>query len=376
MNKNPYVLFISAFNYYEIRIQHLVKSLIELGGDYKYVTSDWDHIKKSKYKNNYDNSHQIKVPKYNKNLSLQRIFSHAVFAIKLVKYAKRYNFTHIYAMIPPNYITKVLSKYAIRNGINLTFDVYDLWPESLPINTKLKQSFLFNVWKGFRERHLLKANNLVFECEGFKNYCLGNSDSYNAHVVYPHNGEYIDTNLKLPSESVNICYLGSINNIIDIDLIADIIQKINRIKKVSFHIIGDGEKKDELLSVCETLNINYIYYGKVFDKEEKSTILKNCHFGLNIMKNSVFVGMTMKSIDYFKHGLPIINNIKMDTLKFVNDYSIGFNIDDSNIDATTFEIANLKNTDVLIMSENVRKMYEKHFSLNKYQELAISVFRF
>ena len=54
------------------------------------------------------------------------------------------------------------------------------------------------------------------------------------------------------------------------------------------------------------------YHGKVFDSKEKNRIFETCHYGLNIMKDSVFVGLTMKSMDYFE-GLPIINNIQGDT---------------------------------------------------------------
>ena len=37
------------------------------------------------------------------------------------------------------------------------------------------------------------------------------------------------------------------------------------------------------------------------------------------MKQEVFVGLTMKSIDYFEAGLPIINNIHGDTWNIVKD---------------------------------------------------------
>lgn len=41
------------------------------------------------------------------------------------------------------------------------------------------------------------------------------------------------------------------------------------------------------------------------------------------MKDNVCVGLTMKSIDYFQHGLPIINNIQEDTTEIVKQYKVG-----------------------------------------------------
>jgi len=72
-------------------------------------------------------------------------------------------------------------------------------------------------------------------------------------------------------------------------------------------------------------------YGKVYDPKEKQQIFDKCHFGLNIMKDTVCVDLTLKSIDYFQHGLPILNNIQADTTKIVDKYNVGFNITDENI---------------------------------------------
>ena len=44
------------------------------------------------------------------------------------------------------------------------------------------------------------------------------------------------------------------------------------------------------------------------------------------MKNSVCVGLTIKSIDYFQHGIPIINNIQADTFEIISKFRVGVNI--------------------------------------------------
>jgi hypothetical protein len=48
------------------------------------------------------------------------------------------------------------------------------------------------------------------------------------------------------------------------------------------------------------------------------------------MKDTVCVGLTMKSIDYFQARLPILNSIQADTAKIVDEYRIGINITDGN----------------------------------------------
>ena len=61
---------------------------------------------------------------------------------------------------------------------------------------------------------------------------------------------------------------------------------------------------------------------------KKKQIFDKCHFGLNIMKDTVCVGLTAKSIDYFQAGLPILNSIQIDTKDIVNKNLFGFNVTD------------------------------------------------
>ena len=47
------------------------------------------------------------------------------------------------------------------------------------------------------------------------------------------------------------------------------------------------------------------------------------------MKESVVVGFTMKSLDYLRNGLLLLNNIHNDTWQLVEKYDIGINVGSS-----------------------------------------------
>ena len=111
--------------------------------------------------------------------------------------------------------------------------------------------------------------------------------------------------------------------------------------RVELHIIGDGEKRKALIDAAKAAGANVIFYGKVYDRTAKQMIMDQCHAGLNIMKKSVFVGLTMKSMDYFECGIPIINNIKGDTWQFVDEYGIGVNINQK-VEITAGQILELQ----------------------------------
>jgi glycosyltransferase involved in cell wall biosynthesis len=123
-------------------------------------------------------------------------------------------------------------------------------------------------------------------------------------------------------------YLGSVNHIIDIDGIVDLLSRVKKKMKVKLHIIGDGENRDRFLAALDAAQIGYEFHGFVYEEAEKRKIFARCDFGINMMKSAVCVGLTMKSVDYFCYGLPIINNIPGDTWALVEKFDAGVNVGD------------------------------------------------
>jgi len=80
------------------------------------------------------------------------------------------------------------------------------------------------------------------------------------------------------------------------------------------------------------------------------------------MKESVCVGLTMKSIDYFQHGLPIINNIQADTTYFVENYNIGFNVNDNNVKEVSEKISLVDPNSIIKMKQNSKDLFSQFFS--------------
>lgn len=140
--------------------------------------------------------------------------------------------------------------------------------------------------------------------------------------------------------------------------------------KVTFHIIGDGEKKIDFLNMLK--NVNIIDHGIVYDEEEKSNIYAECHLALNLMKTNVFVGLTMKSIEYFAAGLPIINNIPEDTENIIKQNECGYNLN-NNIDETVKWIMSLNDEMISKMRKNSYRVYRENFTVdvfnNRFSEL-------
>lgn len=75
------------------------------------------------------------------------------------------------------------------------------------------------------------------------------------------------------------------------------------------------------------------------------------------MKNTVVVGLTMKSMDYFEAGLPIINNIHGDTWDIIANNKLGFNSDN---------LSSIIDYDISLR-KNVRNYFEDNFSVDAFE---------
>lgn len=357
MSSRRKVVLINCFDTYEHRVELLMKYFQSKSCDVKVITSDWRHFHKTVRTECPEGFEMIHAKPYMKNLSAERLISHHQFAVDAFERATKYEPDLLWVLVPPNSLVKQADIYKKRNPkVKLILDVIDMWPETMPIS-RFKTLPPFSFWKNLRDRHLNCADVVVTECDLYQQVLHRVCSGQEMHTLYLARKparERLVSNLDLPKDRVALCYLGSINNIIDIPCITQIIRNIEG--NVDFHIVGDGEKRQALIDEATEAGANVIFHGKVYDPDEKQAIFDQCHFGLNIMKESVFVGLTMKSMDYLELGLPIINNIGGDTEEIVEKEKIGIN----------FHCGCTLSKEVMVHIQNnrprVREVFEKNFT--------------
>ena len=367
-------VIISCFDWYEKRLYYLAERLKCQNYDVTVFTSDFDHIKKERISDRIEGVTYLKTPQYTSNVSARRIFSHIQFARYCYIELKRIKPDFIYSLIPPNSICRYVNKYKNNNCCVLIYDIIDLWPESFPSRI-LRKTPLFGIWKNLRDCGLDKADRIVVECDYYldeigRNYSektrtLKLFKPLVANSISNFSNDLSKYSSQIADGQISLCYLGSINNIIDIEAIRTIVQSlIDNHFTVVFHVIGDGSSREEFIKMLESTGCDVVYHGKVFDDAVKQSILGKCDFGINMMKESVKVGLTLKSIDYFINGLPIINSIKGDTWKFVTNNDVGINYD-SNTDRL---ISRIKNTNISQLKVNAFECYLNNFSREKFEK--------
>lgn len=233
-----------------------------------------------------------------------------------------------------------------------------MWPETFPSGSvKQLLALPFSIWAGLRDKNLPAADRVIPECRLFCRK-LGLPEE-NAIYLAAQRSPDQPHQARLRADGLDLCYLGAINNVVNIDAIADLTAQLRRLKPVTVHVIGDGEKCPQLLQALKDAGAEVDWRGVVYDEAEKHAVMSCCHFGFNLMKPDVCVGLTMKSVDYFRHDLPILNNIPADTAELVDREQVGVNVGPD----TAAQVAGMTVEDCLRMRENVRRVFDETFDL-------------
>lgn len=355
------IVIIDCFDTWEHRVDLLHKIFSELGHNVKCLLSDYRHFEKM-YR--YDKKKDFiffHAKSYKKNISIQRMLSHIFLSRDFFSYVTK-NINDIdllWVLAPPNIFIRDASRVKKRySHLKLIIDIIDLWPESMPIKRGKKILFL---WRYLRNKYLKYADYVVTECNLYQTILSNVLKNLNVMTLYlARENKGYKPNIILPNNNISLCYLGSINNIIDINGIANVVNICQKKMNTVLHIIGNGEKKNVLKNKIIELGAAVVDHGEIYDRIDKQKIFDSCHYGINMMKDSVGVGLTMKSIDYFEFGLPIINNIHGDTWDIIEKYNCGYNFD------IAFRNKNFYYTSIKIRN-NCRKFFESFLSEENFR---------
>lgn len=352
---------ISCSDHYGHRLNVIADYLRRGGYEVTYITSDFDHTSKQNFVCSIPGCVQLHAKPYRKNLSVDRILSHRMFARDVFRYLEGLERQPdvVVSLVPPNFLVHYGARYKKKHpGVYLIFDIFDMWPETFP-SRKMKTLLapVFGVWAWIRDHSLCRADYVTTECELFRRLLKLPEEKSRAIYLCAPPLSIPDCGMPLREDRLELCYLGAINNVIDIPAICALLGELTREKPVTLHVIGKGERQQELIDSAEAAGAEVVFHGAVYDDRKKQEIIGCCHFGLNIMKSSVCVGLTMKSIDYFRFGLPIINNIPADTAELVDRRSIGIQCGEG----CARRMLDMSAADCVSMRENVKAVFADTF---------------
>ena len=357
------VVVISGTNHYEERAKSVIEEY-QKAHEVIYLTSDFDHVTKKYYEIALPFAQQLHVMGYQKNLSPSRILSHIQFSIKTFFRLMKLKPDIVYAEIPHNTLAIATKWYKRFHKCELIMDIFDMWPESLPMKS---ENIIFkiacSVWRGFRNHNLKYADKVYTECNYYQKLIRREGCDVPMETKYLTRKKVdLDIQTIWDDEKIHLCYVGNINNIIDIPFITEFLSKINEKKPVCFHLIGNGESRSKLIESLEAKGIQVVSYGVVYDVYRLQEIFNQCYFGINFLLPNLAIGLTMKSITYLRGGIPLLNTVDGDTWNMVETYHSGINIERGHIEKAIDVVLHMNYEQVHAMKENAHIVFEQHFA--------------
>ena len=404
------IFIVTHSSTYDCRAEAAGEYFIHKGNTVQYIFSDFDHLRRARRgisgtagKTDSGSAVYLPMRPYRKNLSARRLLSIRRFAGDVEAYLNGKLETLqksrgtawvaenvlVWFLIPANSFVRAASVLKKRYGVRIVLDLIDLWPESIP-RPELQKLPPMRVWASLRDRYLDCADWIFTECSlyqkildlpekkttvlpWFKDEPDGREKTGSSAAVSASVG-------RQDKQPLQIVYLGAVNHIIDIELITEFLRRVKEFlgrenRELLLHLIGEGEHKQDFLRSLAEGEIPFRDYGAVYEEEQKKSILQPCSFGLNFMKSSVRVGLTMKSIDYLSFGIPILNTIPDDTWELVDREKIGVNVDRDHLETAVQAVAEISADpeEWQAMHVRARETFEKNFTRQAFWQVLDSV---
>ncbi|MCF0259753.1 MAG: glycosyltransferase [Erysipelotrichaceae bacterium] len=337
------------------------------GDEVMILTPDYSHRHKCKIENPGQDVVLVHHMPYEKNLSWQRIWGHYDFSRRCYEKLREFMPDRIHSLVPANSLAYFTARYKKEHPeTELILDINDLWPESLPLGP-LKNLPGMGLWRNLRNNALESADHIFAECDLFKDVLETQTQNPVEPLYWARQEPASLSEPVWEKETAHFAYLGSINNIIDLDLMELFFRKMNQAMPSVLHIIGDGEKKAEMTERISKTGTRVIDHGVIFDAASKQDIFNHCRFGVNMMKESVLAGLPMKSLDYLAAGLPLLSSARGDLEEICQKEHAGIFLDRNSLDQAVRKIAGQSFEDSLQMRRHAHQVFKDKFTLESFE---------
>ncbi len=368
------------------RFNYIINSLNTEKVEIEFITSSFFHGEKKqrdfndkRLENLNYKATLIKEPGYNKNVCLKRFYSHNIFAKNVKRYLQTIEKPDlIYTAVPSLDVAKVAANYAKKNNIKIAVDIQDLWPEAFKmiLSIPIISDIIFLPMKLQADRIYKKADYIISVSDTYANRAIKVNKKYEEKIV-----AYLGTDLDYFDECKNnskleknnnifeIAYLGTLGSSYDIKNVIDAIKILNDkgINNLRFSLFGNGPLEEEFKNYAKEKNINCDFTGRL-DYEEMVKRLCNSDIAINPIRKKSAASIINKVGDYAAAGLPVINTQEsLEYRKLVEEYNIGFNVENNKPEQMADKILKLYNDKKLRDSfgKNNRKLAEEKFDRRK-----------
>lgn len=317
------ILVVCQYYYPEnMVITNICEELVKLGNDVTVLTGKPNYGYGKiipEYKNiKFEKINGVKVNRVNlyprKKSRLSIIRNYLSFWRNSKKWVKKckekYDIVYSMSMSPVT-ILSAGNLYKKKHHVKHIVHCVDLWPESVLVtNAVRKRSLTYRILYKWSRSLYSQVDHVIIGSPSYSEYFkqVLKLDKKTTFVNLPSLVETSDAEPHKYDSKFNILYCGNLGTIQLINLIPEAMAKV-RNDDISFHVIGMGPKKDELLSLIKThkLENKVIYHGPIPAKKA-AEYFKGADVLYVSLEDKGYVGKTIpnKLMMSLAFGKPII----------------------------------------------------------------------
>ena len=315
----------------------MAQAFVAAGHSVTYFTTDFNHGTKRRraaVSGMMDciDVRLVPTPRYSKNVSLGRIFSHVVYARRLERAMS--------ALPPPDVVISAspalgaamsAMRAARRMGAKFVLDVMDAWPETfyrlLPRGFSWMGRVLFAGMYCTAKRLYREADLVTGVCERYR-AIVGRPDySVSYHGIEVSDSDVDPTKRRLGA----IVYAGNLGEGYDLETV---IAAVERDSRLSLDIAGSGPREPALRKrAAQLVDNGRVRFHGYLSKTALRSLLSACSVGVIPMRDDSWVGMPYKLFDYLAAGLPVVTTLHGECGALVEESRVGLTCDFGNVDS-------------------------------------------
>lgn len=281
------------------------------------ITSRFCHILKKhrEKKINLDKVNVIFIdePGYERNVSIERLYSHYIFCENFKKFLSEYKFNidlvySAYPLIKTNYILgrmKKIKKY------KLIMDIQDIWPEAIsgpiPLFSNMIGKFFMFPISQYANKTYSYADALVAVSETYLERAdvRDMKEEYKEVVYIGADDLHFSSELnKSNRKKIIATYIGTMAGSYDLETVLRAAVLCD--DQVEIQFIGTGPHEEKLKKINAELG-GYVKFMGAMSYDLAMEKLKYSDIAINPLKSTAQQSITNKLSDYFCCGLPILS---------------------------------------------------------------------
>lgn len=268
------------------------------------------------------------------------------------------------------------------------FWVQDLWPESLTAAGGIKNRFVLNFFESITKLIYRKAEKVLVQSKGFKNYIINQDIDPDKIIFYPNSTENFYQPViseksfqdKMP-EGFCITFAGNLGEAQSLFTIlnAALIVKQKGYHQIKWVFLGDGRQREQLEKYVELNNLkNEVHFLGAYPGTDMPKFFACSDALISTLKKNKIFSLTIPSKiqSYLACGKPILASLDGEGADIIDNAKAGYSSpaeDEINLAENAIKLFNDSEEDRKIMGENGLAYFNEEFERNMLLDKLINI---